>query len=78
MTGNDENLVTVANFQARWEAESASGLLLTEDIPYLIQSREGAGLGPGPAGSSLLVRPEDAERARQILNDAGAVSGDQA
>ena len=78
MTGNDENLVTVANFQARWEAESASGLLLAADIPYVIQSREGAGLGPGPAGSSLLVRAEDAERARQVLDDAGAVSGDQA
>jgi hypothetical protein len=78
MTGTDENLVTVANFQARWEAESAAGLLLGDDIPYLIQSREGAGLGPGPGGSSLLVRPEDAERARQILDDAGAVSGDQA
>ncbi len=78
MTGNDEDLVTVASFQARWEAESAAALLLGEDIPYLIQSREGAGLGPGPAGSSLLVRPQDTERARQILDDAGAVSGDQA
>jgi len=78
MTGNDENLVTVASFQQRWEAESAAALLLGEDIPYVIQSREGAGLGPGPGGSSLLVRPEDAERARQILDDAGAVSGDQA
>jgi len=78
MTGNDENLVTVASFQQRWEAESAAALLLGEDIPYVIQSREGAGLGPGPGGSSLLVRPEDAERARQILDDAGAVSGEQA
>lgn len=78
MTGNDEDLVTVASFQQRWEAESAAALLLGEDIPYVIQSREGAGLGPGPGGSLLLVRPEDAERARQVLDDAGAVSGDQA
>ncbi len=78
MTGNDENLVTVANFRVRWEAGSASALLLGEDIPYVIQSREGAGLGPGPAGSSLLVRPQDAERARQILADAGAVPEDEA
>jgi len=76
MTGNDENLVTVASFRTQWEAESASGLLLAADIPYVLQSREGAGLGPGPAGSSILVRPEDAKRARQVLDDAGAVSGD--
>jgi hypothetical protein len=78
MPGNDENLVAVANFQNRWEAESAAALLLGEDIPYVIQSREGAGLGPGPGGTSLLVRPEDAERARQVLSDAGAIPEDEA
>ena len=72
MTHNDENLVEVANFRTKVEAETAAGLLLGEDIPYLIQSREGAQLGPGPSGSSIMVRAEDAERARQVLSDAGA------
>jgi len=76
MTNSDQNLVEVANFRTKVEAETAAGLLLAEDIPYLIQSREGAQLGPGPAGSSIMVRAEDAERARQVLTDAGALGGE--
>jgi hypothetical protein len=76
MTNSDEKLVEVANFRTKIEAETAAGLLLSEDIPYLIQSREGAQLGPGPAGASIMVRPEDAERARQVLTDAGTI-GDE-
>ena len=53
----DEELVAVANFQTRTEAETAAGLLLGADIPYVIQSREGAQLGPGPGGTTILVRP---------------------
>jgi hypothetical protein len=71
----DENLTAIANFRTRLEAETASGLLAAEGIPYLIQSREGAGLGPGPAGASILVREKHAAQAREILEDAGAIGG---
>lgn len=73
MTHGEEKLVAVANFRTRAEAETAAGLLLGADIPYVIQSREGAQLGPGPAGTTVLVRPQDEEQAGQILRDAGAL-----
>ncbi|UCF39810.1 MAG: DUF2007 domain-containing protein [Gemmatimonadota bacterium] len=73
MTHDEEKLVAVANFRTRSEAETASGLLLGADIPYVIQSLEGAQLGPGPGGTTVLVRPQDEQQARQILQDAGAL-----
>ncbi len=66
----------MANFRTRAEAETAAGLLLGADVPYVIQSREGAQLGPGPGGTTILVRPQDEGQARQILQDAGA-TGDE-
>jgi hypothetical protein len=76
MTHEEEQLVAVANLRTRAEAETAAGLLLGADVPYVIQSREGAQLGPGPSGTTILVRPQDEEQARQILQDAG-VLGDE-
>ncbi len=76
MTREEEKLVAVANYRTKVEAETASGLLLGADIPYVIQSREGMQMGPGPAGSTILVRPEDEEKARQVLQDAGALPDD--
>ena len=72
----EEQLEAVANFRTRAEAETAAGLLLGADIPYVIQSREGAQMGPGPSGTTILVRPQDQEQARQVLQDAGAL-GDE-
>lgn len=76
MMHDDEKLVAVANFRTRAEAETAAGLLLGADVPYVIQSREGAQLGPGPSGTTILVRPQDEGQTRQILVDAGAI-GDE-
>ncbi len=76
MTHDDEKLVAVANFRTRAEAETAAGLLLGADVPYVIQSREGMQMGPGPSGTTILVRPQDEGQARQILEDAGAI-GDE-
>lgn len=64
-------LVTVANFRTRLDAEVAGGLLAAAGIPFLIQSGEGMGIVPAPAGADLKVNPEDAERAHAILADAG-------
>jgi hypothetical protein len=69
-----ERLVAVANFRSRIDAEAASGLLRGAKIPFVVRSGEGAGLGPLPGGTDLLVRREDAEEARQVLEDAGAIT----
>lgn len=72
-----ESLVTVGNFRTRIDAEAASGFLRGERIPFIVRSGEGAGLGPLPGGTDLLVRSVDLERARQILEDAGAVEPEE-
>ncbi|MFQ5705029.1 MAG: hypothetical protein ACE5HT_13540 [Gemmatimonadales bacterium] len=57
----------VASFRTRLEAEFASAGLTAAGIPFLIQSGEGGGYGPLPSGALILVRPEDADRARVVL-----------
>lgn len=61
----------IANFRYRREAETARTLLSNADIPCVIQSAEGSGLGPIGGGSTILVRPEDVRRARRVLIDEG-------
>ncbi len=67
------NPVTIARFRTRLEAESAGGLLEAAGIPFVVQSPEGMGLGPLPQGASLLVRQDQAVRARRLLEEAGVV-----
>jgi hypothetical protein len=62
-----QDLVEIANFKTRTEAEAAAGLLENEGIPYLIQSQEGMMHGPLFPGASIVVAPEVAEQAREIL-----------
>ena len=64
----------VANFRFRREAETAKALLANAEIPCVIQSGEGSGFGPIAGGSTVLVRPEDLDRARQILEDDGILN----
>lgn len=71
--------VTVANFRTRLDAEMASQLLAGHGIPFVIQSAEGMLHGPLSPGASILVRPDQADAARAILREAGAVGdGDDA
>jgi hypothetical protein len=63
--------ITVKTFRTRLEAESAGGLLTAAGIPFVIQSSEGAGMGPLSQGTSLLVRPGQAQEARRVLAEAG-------
>ncbi len=62
-----KDLVALANYRAKWEAEAAGGLLDDAEIAYLIQSLEGAGLVPAPHGTTIMVRPEDLERAKAVI-----------
>jgi hypothetical protein len=62
-----EDLVEIANFKTKMEAEAAAVLLQNEGIPYLIQSQEGMLHGPFFPGATILVVPELAEEAREVL-----------
>ncbi len=65
-----EDLVKIANFKTKAEAETAAALLENEGIPSLIQSQEGMMHGPFYPGATLYVTPSAAERAREVLGIA--------
>ena len=65
-----EELVAIANFMTKIEAEAAAGLLKNEGIPYLIQSQEGMLHGPINPGATIYVAPEVAEQALDVLGMA--------
>jgi hypothetical protein len=62
-----DDTVVAATFRTRLEAEMAAGLLQEAGIPYVIQSAEGIGVGPLPAGASILVATDRLEEARSVL-----------
>ena len=71
-------LITIANFRTRLEAEVAGGLLGDSGIPYLIQSAEGLGIVPMPGGASLLVRSETVTDALKALGYPRLAEGSEA
>lgn len=62
-----QDLVEVANFRTKVEAEAAAVLLKNAGIPYLIQSQEGMLHGPLYPGATIYVPPEAAADARDVL-----------
>lgn len=65
-----EDLVAIANFKTKAEAETAGVLLKNAGIPYIIQSQEGMLHGPLFPGATIHVNPEMAEEARDVLGIA--------
>ncbi len=61
------DLVAIANFQTKAEAEMAGGLLEAAGIPFLIQSTEGILHGPINPGATVLVSDAAAVHARAVL-----------
>ncbi len=61
------DLVAIANFHTKAEAEMAGGLLEAAGIPYVIQSTEGILHGPINPGATLLVGEAAAPHARTVL-----------
>ncbi len=61
------DLVAIANFQTKAEAEMAGGLLEAAGIPYVIQSTEGILHGPINPGATVLVGDAAAAHARAVL-----------
>ncbi len=61
-----DDTTAIANFRFRRQAVMAGGLLENAGIPYVIQSAEGSGFGPLPAGATILVKQEDAARGKTL------------
>jgi hypothetical protein len=62
------DVIPIANFRTRLEAEAAARLLDGAAVPYLINSPEGMAHGPLGAGTTIMVRAEDVELAREVLS----------
>jgi len=66
-----DDLVIVATFQSRPEAELARGALEAAGIAATIHSDDAGGMRPAMAfsnGARVIVRSDDAKAARQILH----------
>lgn len=61
------DIIPIANFRTRLEAELAARLLEGAAVPYIINSPEGMLAGPLAEGATILVRTEDVEMARDVL-----------
>jgi hypothetical protein len=61
------DLVAIANYKTKAEAEAAAGLLKYRGIPYLIQSQEGMLHGPLFPGATIYVTSGLVRQARDIL-----------
>lgn len=66
------DVIPIANFRTRLEAEMAAQLLEGAAVPYVINSPEGMAHGPLGDGATLMVRSEDVELAREVLSTAEA------
>jgi hypothetical protein len=61
------DIIPIANFRTRVEAELAGRLLDGAAVPYVINSAEGMFVGPIGPGATLLVRADDVDLARDAL-----------
>ncbi|MGH7572844.1 MAG: putative signal transducing protein [Gemmatimonadota bacterium] len=64
--------VEVGRYRWRHEAEIAQGLLDDAEILSTVVADDIGGAYAGIAPARLLVAPEDAERAREVLEGAGS------
>ena len=69
---SEAELVAVGTYPSKIEAELAQGALEAADIDAMVSADDAGGLQPGlwmGEGVRVLVRAEDAERAKEILNE---------
>jgi putative signal transducing protein len=67
---DDEKLVAVGSYLNKIDAELAQGALEAADIESIVTADDAGGLQPGlwvAEGVRVLVRAEDLERAKEIL-----------
>jgi len=68
----DEELIVVRTFTNQFEAEVAKSALDAAEIGSMLTSDDAGGVQPGlwvSEGVALLVRPEDAQRAAEVLDN---------
>jgi hypothetical protein len=70
MTDNDESsdLTAIQTFRSVADAQIAKGILDEARIDSMIRSDNAGGMYPAIAGADLLVRAEDAQKARNALD----------
>ena len=72
----DSELVVVQAFGSQWEADMAKSALEAAGISAMIQADAAGGMRPHIAwasgGFKVLVREEDAEAAREVLEPSAA------
>jgi hypothetical protein len=68
-----DTTVAVADFRTRLDAEVAAQVLDVAAIPYVINSDEGMLHGPLSGGTTILVRAQDADRAKRLLSPHGPI-----
>jgi hypothetical protein len=69
----------VAVFVYRHQAEHAVGYLSREGVPAFVQADDAGGLHPGlgfSRSARVIVADTDADRAREVLQDAGLLTAD--
>ena len=70
-----QGLVRVGSYASRVQAEMMVELLRNEGIDAITEIDDAGGLRPdvpmGMGGAKVLVRPEDEEKAREILEHGG-------
>ena len=70
-----QGLVRVGSYGSRAQAEMMCELLRNEGIDAITEIDDAGGLRPdvpmGMGGAKVLVRPEDEEKAREILEHGG-------
>ena len=77
MSDSFEDVVAIARFNFRHEAEIAQGFLESEGIESFVRADDGGGAFGAPLTFSmdsfaeLFVAAENAERAREIIEEAG-------
>ena len=70
---DNEKLVAVGTYSNKIDADLAQGALEAADIDAMVTADDAGGQQPGllmGRGVRVLVRPEDAERAKEILSGA--------
>lgn len=65
------DLIAISTFRSTVDPQIAKGILDEEGIESMIRSDDVGGMYPGIAGADLLVRAQDAERAKQALSQRG-------
>ena len=65
---NSSDLVVVSNFRSEADAQIAKGMLDQAGIESMIRADTAGGMYPALSGAELLVRSEDSDSARDVLD----------